>query len=699
MADENSKNAILDPLRAAVKQQGDAVRALKEKGASDLEVKAAVGELKARKKILEDKEIELRAPAHEAEAIFDRTKLEDLLKQRFFFDQSFSIYGGVQGLYDFGPMGCAIKANLLSLWRQFFVLEEQMLEVECSMLTPEPVFKASGHVDRFADYMVRDVVTGECFRADHLIEAALKKVSADEKAPAEKRAQASALLPQVDNMKGADLAETIKRYNMKSPSTGNELTEPQQFNLMFSTSIGPAGNVKGYLRPETAQGIFVNFRRLLEFNQGRMPFAAAQIGNSFRNEISPRSGLLRVREFTMAEIEHFLDPLDKSHPKFKSVSSYRLNLYSACDQMDGQSAKEMSIGDAVAQKLVANETLGYFLSRVHMFLVRAGLDPQRLRFRQHMRNEMAHYACDCWDAECLVSYGWVEIVGCADRSAYDLSQHTRATGQRLVAERSLAAPKLVDVVECVPNRQLIGKSFKQASKDIIQQLCSLSNEELDQLDKKLAAGSVEISVGGSQFTLTKEMLEVKRYSKNIHVEEFIPNVIEPSFGIGRIMYCLFEHTFRQRPGDEQRTFLAVPAPLAPYKCSVLPLSKNADFDPYLRRLSELLTLENISHRVDDTGSGSIGRRYARTDQIAIPFAITVDFDTLAAPVESATVTLRERDSMKQIRAQLEAVPKIVRQLVDARRAWDSVVVEFPAFVQQETDAAEIKASKSAKSKI
>ncbi len=158
--------------RALVKEQGDLVRSLKSSGAPELDVKKAVAELKTRKKALEDKELELTP----AEASFDRAKMEDLLKRRFFYDQSFAIYGGVSGQYDFGPMGCAAKANILAQWRSHFVLEEQMLEVDCTMLTPEPVLKASGHVDKFADLMVKDVKNGECFRLDHLIKAHLEKV-------------------------------------------------------------------------------------------------------------------------------------------------------------------------------------------------------------------------------------------------------------------------------------------------------------------------------------------------------------------------------------------------------------------------------------------------------------------------------------------------------------------------------------------
>ena len=209
----------------------------------------------------------------------------------------------------------------------------------------------------------------------------------------------------LDGMTKDEMAAVMKKFDMKAPLTNNPLTEPIEFNLMFQTHIGPSGAVRGFLRPETAQGIFVNFKRLLEFNQGKLPFAAAQIGNSFRNEISPRSGLIRVREFTMAEIEHFCDPVDKSHPKFSTAANTVMTLYSANNQMGGEAAKLVSIGDAVTSGMVANQTLGYFMVRIQEFLLAMGVDSSRLRFRQHMANEMAHYACDCWDAELLTSYG------------------------------------------------------------------------------------------------------------------------------------------------------------------------------------------------------------------------------------------------------------------------------------------------------
>uniref|UniRef100_A0A915Q5H2 Glycine--tRNA ligase n=1 Tax=Setaria digitata TaxID=48799 RepID=A0A915Q5H2_9BILA len=453
----------LAPLRAAVKEYGDLIRALKEKGAAKTDIDRAVVELKARKKKLEERELAL---VPKDVSFFDRLKFEDLLKQRFFYDQSFSLYGGVTGLYDFGPMGCAMKANMIDLWRNHFILEENMLEVDCSVLTPETVLKASGHVDRFSDWMVKDLKTGECFRADHVIKNFAEKMCEDTKTSPTLKEELKDVLAKLEGFSDADMHSIIMKYDIKSPITGNELSEPIAFNLMFPTVIGPTGDFKAYLRPETAQGIFVNFKRLLEFNQGKLPFAAAQIGSSFRNEISPRQGLIRLREFTMCEIEHFVDPNNKSHPKFEQVKDYELILFSSCNQMDGVPAQTMLVGDAVTKKMVANETLGYYMVRVHKYLIRVGVDPKRLRFRQHLSNEMAHYACDCWDAEILTSYGWIECVGVADRACYDLLQHSKATGEKLVAEKLLAEPKIIQVVEAVPNKAVIGKIYKTDAKQV-----------------------------------------------------------------------------------------------------------------------------------------------------------------------------------------------------------------------------------------
>lgn len=647
------------------------VRQLKEAGAPEVDIKKEINELKARKKLLEERELAL-APK---DISLDRTKLEALLKQRFFYDISFSIYGGVSGQYDFGPMGCAVKTNLLSAWRNHFVLEEQLLEVDCTILTPESVLKASGHVDRFADVMVKDLENGQCFRLDHLIKGQFEKMMTDKKLSVELRKEMEDILTRLDGYSRDEMNAVMRKYDMKSPVTGNNLSDAMDFNLMFSTEIGPAGGIKAFLRPETAQGIFVNFKRLLEFNAGKLPFGVAQVGNAFRNEISPRSGLIRVREFTMAEIEYFLDPEDKDHSKFDEVKDVELNLFSACNQMDGKSAEMVNVGKAVAEKLIANQTLAYFMVRIHQFMVKVGIDPNRLRFRQHMSNEMAHYACDCWDAECLTSYGWIECVGCADRSAYDLTQHTNATGVRLSAERKLDKPKEIQVSEVVPNKAVAGKIFKKDINVVTSALQAMTVEERNNLAKVTNdGGEYSLKIEDKEFKLTKDVITFKEFTKVTDVEEVIPSVIEPSFGIGRIMYSMWEHSYRTREGDDMRNYLSLPPVIAPYKCSILPIYSKPDFVPFIRNLSKQLTKHDVSHKVDDS-SGSIGRRYARTDEISIPFGITIDFDTL----KDDTATLRERDSMTQIRAPLAELPILVKELSDGKKTWEGVCSVYPRF--------------------
>ncbi|KAA8580735.1 hypothetical protein FQN60_013693 [Etheostoma spectabile] len=658
---------ILAPLRLAVKEQGDLVRQMKQDGAPDVDVTKAVAELKARKRTLEAKDIVGTSAGYRV----SRTVTNVILIYRnCHYNPKMTLLTEPRwrtpsrgDSFTTRPLP-SMENNILQAWRQHFIQEEQILEIDCTMLTPEPVLKTSGHVDKFADYMVKDVKNGECFRADHLLKAHLQKLMSDKKCTAEKKAEMEEVTTQMDNYTQQELTDLFVKYNVKSPTTGNDLTPPISFNLMFQTSIGPGGNMPGYLRPETAQGIFLNFKRLLEFNQGKLPFAAAQIGNSFRNEISPRSGLIRVREFTMAEIEHFVDPNEKVHPKFSSVADLDITLYSSKAQTSGQSAHIMRLGEAV---------------------------------EQHMDNEMAHYACDCWDAEAKTSYGWIEIVGCADRSCFDLQCHARATKVPLVAEKPLKEPislnyallfsltsphKVVNVVQFEPNKGAIGKAYKKDAK-IAMEYLSVCDEcfitEKEQLLNE--SGEFTIESEGKSFKLTKDMVSVKRFQKTLHVEEVVPNVIEPSFGIGRIMYTIFEHTFHVREGDDQRTYFSFPATVAPYKCSVLPLSQNQEFMPFVKELSEAMTKNGVSYKVDDS-AGSIGRRYARTDEIGVAFGITIDFDTVNKTPHTAT--LRDRDSMRQIRAEVSELPVIIRDLANGGLTWAEVESKYPIFEGQET---------------
>ncbi|KAK3302457.1 uncharacterized protein B0T15DRAFT_306110 [Chaetomium strumarium] len=647
----------------------------------------------------------------------DKASLESLLRRRMFYTPSYEIYGGVAGLYDYGPPGCALQANIIDIWRKHFILEEDMLEVDCSVLTPHDVLKTSGHVDKFADWMCKDPKNGEILRADHFVEDVLEarlkgdkeargqKVEEKEEDPKRKKKKAKGheavklddavvkeyeeVLAQIDNYNGEQLGELIKKYDLRNPATGAQPSPPVAFNLMFQTSIGPSSNLPGYLRPETAQGQFLNFAKLLEFNTGQMPFASASIGKSYRNEISPRAGLLRVREFLMAEIEHFVDPEGhKKHHRFHEVEDIELELLDRHTQLSGSTkTKRVSIGQAVREGTVDNETLGYFLARIHLFLKKIGVDQTKIRFRQHMANEMAHYACDCWDAELLTSSGWVECVGCADRSAYDLSVHAKKTGAPLIVRQRLDEPKVIEEWEIELERKKFGPFFKKDGRAVEAAVMATTQEERGKLAKELEeTGKVVINVPGvadGKVEINKDLLAIKWQKRVENIREYTPNVIEPSFGIGRILYSLIEHNYWTRAsegGDEARGVLSFPPAVAPTKVLIVPLSSNKDFTPTVRKLSQKLRSAGISSRVDDS-SASIGKRYSRNDELGTPFGVTVDFQT----IKDGTVTLRERDSTRQVRAEEDKIIEAIRALVEGTKAWKDIETELPLFEGQDVD--------------
>ncbi|KAF5677881.1 glycyl-trna synthetase [Fusarium heterosporum] len=648
----------------------------------------------------------------------DKAILESILRRRMFYTPSFEIYGGVGGLFDYGPPGCALQANVVEAWRKHFILEEDMLEVDCTVLTPHEVLKTSGHVDKFADWMCKDPKNGEILRADHFVEAILEarlngdkeargqKVEEKEEDPKKKKKKAKTeavklddaviqeyeeVLARIDNYGGPELGELIKKYDLRNPATGVQPAEPVSFNLMFQTSIGPSSNYPGYLRPETAQGQFLNFAKLLEFNQSQMPFASASIGKSYRNEISPRAGLLRVREFLMAEIEHFVDPEGgKKHPRFHEVEDVELVLLDKDTQLSGKTTtRTVKIGQAVKEGLVDNETLGYFIARIHLFLEKIGVDMSKLRFRQHMANEMAHYACDCWDAELFTSSGWIECVGCADRSAYDLSVHAKKTGAPLVVREQRETPLVIEEWQIDIERKKFGPQFKKDAKSVETALLATPQEQREKLAKELSDnGSITLEVpgvGDGKVQVSKDAIAIEFRKRVENTREFVPNVIEPSFGIGRILYSLMEHSFWTRGsegGDEARGVLSFRPTVAPTKVLLVPLSSNAQFKPLLKQLSQRLRSAGISSRVDDS-SASIGKRYSRNDELGTPLGITIDFQT----VQDGTVTLRDRDSTNQVRAEQEKIIDAIRSLVDGSKSWSQVESELPKFEGQEVEIA------------
>ncbi|KAL8999988.1 MAG: hypothetical protein Q9169_001233 [Polycauliona sp. 2 TL-2023] len=644
----------------------------------------------------------------------DRQVLDSMLRRRMFYTPAFEVYGGVSGLYDYGPPGCSLQANIIETWRKHFVLEEDMLEVDCTMLTPHEVLKTSGHVDKFADWMCKDPKTGEIFRADHLVEEVLEsrlrgdkeargqKVEIDEEKEAKRKKKVKdikvlklddslvkeyeEILAKIDNYDGGELGLLITKYNITNPTTGGNLEPPVAFNLMFQTTIGPSSNLAGYLRPETAQGQFLTFQKLLDFNQQSMPFASACIGKSFRNEIAPRAGLLRVREFLMAEIEHYVDPEGgKKHPRFSEVADVKLALLDRKIQLSGSTdTTEMTIGEAVKSGTVDSETLGYFIARIHLFLLRLGTDPKKMRFRQHMANEMAHYAADCWDAELLTSYGWIECVGCADRSAYDLTVHTKKTGAPLYVRETRNEPLKIEEWQIDIDKKKFGPKFRKDGKAVEAAIEGLGQEIREKLSLDLEKdGKIEVDVPGTEkgkVEVGKELISIEKRTRIEHTREYTPNVIEPAFGIGRILYSLMEHVYWSREGAEERGVLSFPPPIAPTKVLLVPLSGHPDLQPLVKHLSQKLRRLGISNRVDDSGA-TIGKRYSRNDELGTPLGITVDFQS----VNDNSYTLRDRDSTKQVRSDEDTVCSAIQSLIEGQKKWADIQKELPEFTQQELD--------------
>jgi len=559
----------------------------------------------------------------------------ELAKRRGFIWNSFELYGGTAGFYDYGPLGAMLKRRVENVWRDIFVINEGYYEIESPTIGIEDVFIASGHVGGFSDPLTECQKCNEAFRADHLVKD---------------------IMDNPDTLSADELTEVINKNNIKCPECGGRLGKVYEFNLMFRTSIGPGGKRAGYLRPETAQGMFVDFPRLLKFYRDRLPFGATQIGKAYRNEISPRQGVIRLREFTQAEAEIFIDPRDKTHPKFEEVRDINLNLFSQEAQATGESQK-MSIDVAVKKGIIAHEFLAYCLAMTHRFLIRVGVSPDKLRFRQHMKDEMAHYAADCWDAEILSErFGWVEVVGIADRTDYDLKAHAKQSETELTVYVPYDKPKKLERFAVKPNMGILGPRFKGKAGAVANALKALKPQEL-------SGEFIELTIDGEQIKLEKNVVAFETVSEEVHGENIIPHVIEPSFGIDRTVYSLLEHSYFEEEAveegeeDKTRIVLRLPPEVAPVQTAVLPLLTRDELIKPANEIVEKLRKAGILVAFDD--SGTIGRRYRRNDEIGTPYSITVDYQTL----DDGTVTIRDRDTMKQVRAGIYDIADIIYDLI------------------------------------
>lgn len=424
----------------------------------------------------------------------DMEKIVSLCKRRGFVFQSSEIYGGLGSCWDYGPLGVELKRNIKDAWWRAVVQErDDVVGIDSSIMMHPQVWVASGHVSGFSDPLVECKVCHLRWRATDL------------------------------DGKGC-------------PDCGGELTEPRMFNLMFKTFMGPVEDDAHvvYLRPETAQGIFVNFENVMMTSRKKLPFGIAQIGKSFRNEITTGNFIFRTREFEQMELEYFVKP--------------------------GTDERWFEYW--------VNERFNWYLS--------LGIKREHLRLRRHEKEELAHYAKDCYDIEYLFPMGWAELEGIANRGDFDLRQHAQQSGK-----------------------------------------------DLSYFDDETG-------------------------------ERYIPYVIEPSAGVDRSALAFLVDAYDEEVVEgEKRVVLRLHRQLAPIKVAVLPLSRNERLVPLAKEVYKELR-RHFMTQYDD--AQSIGRRYRRQDEIGTPFCVTVDFQSL----EDNQVTIRERDSMAQIRLPIKELVETLR---------------------------------------
>jgi glycyl-tRNA synthetase len=536
-------------------------------------------------------------------------KIMTLAKRRGFIYPSFEIYGGVAGFYDYGPLGSQLKLNIENLWRKFFLLKDNCVEISTPTITLYEVLKASGHVDEFTDFTVDCKKCKQSYKVEDIIN-------------------------------DISFEEALKKGEVKCPTCGANLKDAYPVNLMFSTKIGVGNARDAFLRPETAQGIFTDFHLLYRYAREKLPFGVIQVGEGYRNEVSPRQGIIRLREFSMAEAEVFFDPKDKTHPNFESIKDKELYLF------DNKKEMKLTVEKAVKNKVINNQALAYYMYLTQEFLMTAGVDSRKFRFRKHGDNELAHYATECWDAELYCErFGWIECVGIADRSAYDLHSHIDSSGTDMYALRKYDKPKTVELKKIVPNMGKLGPLFKGKAGKIKTLL-----EKIEVKDTK----KISVNLDGETIEIPKECYEMVEAKEKVAGEKFVPHVIEPSYGIDRILYCLLEHNYHEgkKKGEEYRILKFNPL-IAPIKVGVLPLISDKKLIKIANEIDRDLRDTGIETYYDD--GGSIGRRYARMDEIGTPFCITVDHDTL----KDNTVTIRDRDTTKQIRKKLDEITSFI----------------------------------------
>lgn len=441
-------------------------------------------------------------------------KIISLTKRRGFIYPGSEVYGGLRGTWDYGPLGVTLKKKITDLWWKFFVeSRDDMYGVDAAIVMNPKTWVASGHVSTFNDPLTEDLKNKKRYRTDHILKD-------------------NGINPTGMNMEQMD--EAIKNNGIKSPD-GNELSPSMKFNMMFETNVGPvrSDDSVAYLRPETAQGIFTNYKNVVDSIYPDLPFGIAQIGKAFRNEISPRDFIFRSREFNQMEIEYFVDP-ENWEAEFEK---WRKNC--------------------------------------HEFVKTLGLDESKLHELEVEGNDLAHYSKRTIDFEFDYPIGREEMFGLAYRTDFDLQNVARESGK-----------------------------------------------------------SMDYIVKGSN-------------------KKIVPHVIEPSFGVERLVMAVLSNAYREdKVGESERIYLAFPEELAPVRYCVSPLLKNKpELVEKAREVYAVLKKKYGNVIWDD--NGNIGKRYRRQDEIGTPYCVVIDFDTL----EDNTVSVRHRDDASQTRVKIEELVK------------------------------------------
>ncbi len=527
------------------------------------------------------------------------TEVLNLAKSKGYFWPSYEIYGGVSGFYTLGPMGSLVLRNIEDLWRGYFVRPHGFLEIDSPDIMPARVLKASGHVDNFKDPMAECKKCGSKYRADHLLKDSGIQVSE------------SASINHMSDM--------LNQNKVKCPNCGAAEWNVKQFLNMFETNIGPYADNKGYLRPETAQGIFVEFKTLLDINRGKVPMGIAQIGKGYRNEISPRQSMIRLREFHMMELELFMDPHDEHAPALDS--SIKLPLLHE-KAMDRGEPELLSPSEAYRTGIIKSAWLAYFMEQSFRFVMALGVPGSKQRFIEKLAGERAHYSAQTFDHEVFFDeMGWTEVAGLAYRTDYDLKSHSKETGQELVAIEK----KTVSTRTAI---RLNEKEVKRNHGEYWEKIMSSVPES--RADGVYSAG---IKLSPDEYKIIEEV-------EKEEVRKFVPHVVEPSFGLDRLLLTAVYYAYSKKEG---RNILSLPPSLLKKVVAVLPLVSKGDMLKKALEVKELL--DKAGYFVIFDEKGYIGKRYARLDEAGIPKAVTIDGQTL----EDGTVTVRDRDTWNQER--------------------------------------------------